>query len=168
MKPSTMNLDDFVTSFGGVYEHSPWIASQTWQVCADKTQLDTPHGLAAALANTSNAADTKTKLQLIRAHPDLAGKAAISGKLTRESAGEQKGAGLDQCTPEQFAHFTWLNASYRQKFGFPFIIAVKGHDIGSILQAFEARLCHYPGQEMAEALRQIDRIAGYRIEEIFT
>jgi OHCU decarboxylase len=124
--------------------------------------------VAKQMSQTMHVAPTKDKLELIRAHPDLAGKAAMAGKLTDESTSEQKGAGLDQCTEEEFAEFTKLNAAYIKAFGFPFIIAVKGHDRHSILQAFRDRLKNNPKQEFAEALRQIDRIAGFRIEEILS
>ncbi|PHR62645.1 MAG: OHCU decarboxylase [Robiginitomaculum sp.] len=165
MKPSKLNQSDFVQVFGGVYEHSPWVAETAW-VQEDRDNFDSAKGLAAALSRAMRRADDGRKLALIRAHPDLAGKAALADELTQESRTEQSGAGLDQCTRTELADFTKLNNAYTQQFSFPFIIAVKGHNVRSILAEFRRRLTHDKHQERAEALRQIDRIAGYRIEEI--
>ena len=110
-----------------------------------------------------DAAPMEQQLALIRAHPQLAGKAAIRGELTDASTREQKGAGLDQCSPEEFARLHALNAAYEEKFGFPFIIAVRGHTRGSIIDAMEQRLANDPMTEHAEALRQISRIARLRL-----
>jgi OHCU decarboxylase len=103
------------------------------------------------------------QLALIRAHPDLGNRLAMS----RESASEQKGAGLDACSPEEFAEFQKLNADYKAKFGFPFIIAVRGLDRSAILAAFRTRLSNNADAEFATALEQIHRIAGFRIADIF-
>ncbi|MBL4596657.1 MAG: 2-oxo-4-hydroxy-4-carboxy-5-ureidoimidazoline decarboxylase [Robiginitomaculum sp.] len=168
MKPSTLNQQTFLDTFGGVYERSPWVANAAWQAALDRTVFDTASGLAATLSRAMHEADIDKKLELIRAHPDLAGKAAMADELTDESKSEQTGAGLDRCTPEEFASFTQLNNAYLERFGFPFIIAVKGHTVGSILQAFTRRIEHDQLTEMSEALRQIDKIAAFRIEEIFT
>lgn len=164
---ATMSIDEFVARFGGVYEHSTWVAEQTYPALAKNPKTSTAAELAKHMAEAMNAASQTRKLALIRAHPDLAGKAAIGGQLTQESTFEQKGAGLDQCSPSEFAKFTRLNSAYTDKFKFPFIIAVKGHTRRSILQAFEDRLQNSPEYEFAEALRQINRIAAFRIEEIF-
>ena len=105
------------------------------------------------------------RLRLIRAHPELAGKAAVRGELTDESTREQKGAGLDQCSAEEFERMQELNRRYNEKFGFPFVIAVKGHDRHSILRAFAERLENPPAAEAAECIEQIIRIGGFRLAD---
>ena len=100
--------------------------------------------------------------------PDLAGKAALAGELTAESTSEQKGAGLDRLDAEEFAKFHRLNDAYKAKFDFPFILAVRGHDKHSILAAFETRLLNDAESERAEALRQIARIAGFRLADLLS
>ncbi|MGQ7791566.1 2-oxo-4-hydroxy-4-carboxy-5-ureidoimidazoline decarboxylase [Faunimonas sp. B44] len=161
-RPSTLSRDAFVARFGGVYEHSPWIAETAWDAGIGP-EADTPEGLAAALRRALSAAPGESKLALIRAHPDLAGRAAVAGELTRSSRDEQAGAGLDRCTPEEFRRFQDLNEAYKAKFGFPFILAVAGRTRQEILAAFEARLGNPPEAEFAEALRQVDRIAALRL-----
>jgi 2-oxo-4-hydroxy-4-carboxy-5-ureidoimidazoline decarboxylase len=113
-----------------------------------------------------DAAGREAQLALIRAHPDLAGKAALAGELTQESTSEQKGAGLDALTKDEFARFHELNDAYKERFGFPFILAVRGHDKHSILAAFERRLEHSPEDEIAEALAQIARIGAFRLNDL--
>jgi len=164
-KPSDMDEADFMATFGGIYEHSPWIAKAAWASRA-RDSLDTVEGLAAAMQAAVDAASEDAKLKLICAHPDLAGKAAIRGDLTAESRSEQAGAGLDQCTEEEFETFQNLNAAYKDKFGFPFIVAVKGLDRQGILAAFRARLNHDRAQEFETALTQIHRIAGFRLADL--
>ncbi|MCJ9430592.1 2-oxo-4-hydroxy-4-carboxy-5-ureidoimidazoline decarboxylase [Kordiimonas marina] len=164
-KPSDMDETSFLATFGGIYEHSPWIAEAAW-AGREGDSLDTVEGLAAAMKAAVDAASEDAKLKLICAHPDLAGKAAIRGDLTVESRSEQAGAGLDQCSAEEFATFRSLNAAYKEKFGFPFIIAVKGLDRQGILAAFRARLNHDRTQEFETALDQIHRIAGFRLAEL--
>lgn len=111
-----------------------------------------------------DAADEETKLALIRAHPDLAGRAAIRGGLTAASSEEQASAGLDQCTEEEYARFQSLNGRYRKKFGFPFVMAVRGRNRADILAAFERRLGNGREEEMVTALREIHKIARLRLE----
>jgi OHCU decarboxylase len=162
-----MSLDDFVATFGGVYEHSAWIAEELHRRGLSPDE-DTPDGLASALARVMADADRAAKLALIQAHPDLAGRAAIAGDLTDASRSEQAGAGLDRCTPEEYRLFQELNDSYKTKFGFPFIIAVAGKSRRDILEAFEQRLENDRDSEFAEALRQIDRIARLRLEAMLS
>ena len=157
-----MHLDSFVARFGDVYEHSPWIAEAVYQRGLSPAE-DTPEGLAAAMADVLSQAPQDAKLRLIRAHPDLAGRAAIAGDLTAASRSEQAGAGLDQCTPEEFRRFGELNDAYKAKFGFPFILAVSGRGRAEILASFEARLGNDPAAEFEEALRQINLIALIRL-----
>jgi OHCU decarboxylase len=111
-------------------------------------------------------ADREKKLALVRAHPDLAGRAAIAGDLTHASRSEQSGAGLDRCTPEEYRRFQELNAAYKEKFGFPFILAVAGRTRQEILAAFEARIGNDPMTEFQTALEQINRIAVIRLERL--
>jgi 2-oxo-4-hydroxy-4-carboxy-5-ureidoimidazoline decarboxylase len=118
------------------------------------------------MVDTMRGATRERQLALIRAHPDLAGRAAIAGELTAASSAEQASAGLDRCTPEEFARFQELNDSYKGRFGFPFILAIKGRTRAGILAAFEQRLDNTPAAEFEEALRQIARIARLRLEDL--
>lgn len=163
--PSQMSGDEFVCCFGTVYEHTPWIAAGAWRAGIN-TGHDTVDGLATALAGTLEQADHDQKLALIRAHPDLAGRAAVGGQLTEASNTEQASAGLDQCTPEEFQRFQNNNEAYKTKFGFPFVMAVKGGDRHTILAAFEERLHNDPETEFQRALQEIHRIAALRLAEI--
>ena len=163
--PRQMSRDAFVARFGGVYEHSPWIAEAVYRRGLRPAE-DLPAGLAAAMAEVLAQADTESKLALIRAHPDLAGRAAIAGGLTEASRSEQAGAGLDRCTPEEYRRFQELNDAYKAKFGFPFILAVAGKSRHDILAAFEARIGNDPETEFRSALDQIDRIARLRLEAL--
>lgn len=149
----------FVNRFGGVYEQSPWVAEKVFDAGCDAAADD----LAARFAACVDAASREQKLALIRAHPDLAGKAAIDGQLTDKSTHEQKSARLDQCTPAELARFRSLNRRYREKFGFPFIMAVRGCDREEILAAFETRLGNDADSEFRAALGEIHKIAGMRL-----
>lgn len=165
IRASQYDLGTFVDAYGGVYEHSRWVAEKVWGQHTGAS-IDTLAGLTNAMKDVVEAADEAQKMKLICAHPDLAGKAAIAGELTAESREEQKGAGLDQCSPKEFEEFQMLNRAYKQKFGFPFIIAVKGHDRFSILAAFRARLSHNRESEFRTALDEIHKIAGFRLAEL--
>jgi OHCU decarboxylase len=155
----------FVERFGAVYEHSRWIAEAVYDRGLTAAE-DTPAGLASAMADVLAKADREKKLALIRAHPDLAGRAAIAGQLTDSSRSEQSGAGLDRCTPEEYRRFQELNAAYKEKFGFPFILAVAGKTRHDILVAFEARIGNDPASEFETALQEIDRIALVRLQKL--
>ncbi len=161
-KPSALKHDEFMNLYGGIYEHSAWIAEGAWQA-KDGNNIDTVDTLHTAMKSTIQAADDADKMRLICAHPDLAGKLAISDELTAESKSEQAGAGLHLCSPDEFEEFQTLNSSYKTKFGFPFIIAVKGLDRHDILSAFRARINHDRETEFHTALEQIDRIAHFRL-----
>ena len=154
--------DDFIARFGGVFEHSPWIAERAFDNgrIVSPLQADAVH---VAMCAEFAAAGREERLSVLRAHPDLAGKLAVAGKLTAESRSEQAGAGLDRLSPEEHARFTELNTAYMSKFGFPFIIAVKGHDRNSILAAFETRVDNDAETEFETACAQVERIAGFRI-----
>ncbi len=160
-----MELEDFAAKFGSVYEHSAWIAEAAYQRGLTPAE-DSPGGLAAAMAEVLAASDRDAKLALIRAHPDLAGRAAIAGDLTQSSKSEQAGAGLDRCTPEEYARFQELNEAYKAKFGFPFILAVAGKSRHDILAAFEERMRNNLDTEFATALEQINRIALFRLQAL--
>lgn len=163
--PGDMSREEFVSAFGGVFEHSLWIAEETYD--RGPGECDDAEALHGALCKTMRAADHVRQLALIRAHPDLAGKLAVEGGLTETSRSEQAGAGLDQCTPEEFEHFSRLNADYVARFGFPFILAVKGSTREIILAALEARMDNDREIEFETALTQIERIAGFRLGDIF-
>lgn len=163
--PREMTREAFLARFGGVYEHSPWIAEAAYRRGLTPAE-DAPAGLTAAFAEVLAAADDDSKLALIRAHPDLAGRAAIAGDLTDASRSEQAGAGLDRCTPEEFRRFHALNEAYKQKFGFPFILAVAGKTRHDILAAFEARIGNDRETELRTALGEINRIALFRLERM--
>lgn len=163
--PASLTQEAFVEQFGSVYEHSPWVARRTWQA-----GLSVSHSvvaiLASAMALTLDEAGDDEKLQLIRAHPDLAGKAARSGDLTHESTDEQSSAGLDQCTAGELAHFQTMNDAYKEKFDIPFIMAVRGSNRHQILAGFEERLPNEHAMELDRALREINRIAVLRLQSM--
>jgi len=153
----------FVARFGGVFEHSAWIAARAW----DKGGLPEPleaSRLHDALAAQFRAACEDERLAVLRAHPDLAGKLAVSGELTADSRAEQAGAGLDQLTETEFARFTDLNTRYQTRFGFPFIIAVKGLTKQEILHAFENRIHHTRAIEFDTACHEVEKIARLRLD----
>jgi OHCU decarboxylase len=164
-QPSKLTRTLFVERFGGVYEHSPWIAEADYDAGLDAA-ADSAAGLAAAMARAAAKGSDAQKRALIDAHPDLAGKLALANELTPESTREQKGVGLDRLTPDELKRFSDANAAYRARFGVPFILAVRGKTKAEILAAFEARLQHDPAAEFKTALSEIDRIAALRIGEI--
>lgn len=151
--------EDFIAALADIFEHSPWVAERV----ADLRPFTSVADLHAAMCAAMRAEGRAAQLALIRAHPQLAGKAAIAGKLTETSAREQQGAGLDRCTPEEVAELACLNDAYVARFDFPFIVAVKGHTRQSILAAMRERLPHDAETEFDEALQQIERIAGLRL-----
>lgn len=163
--PSRIGRDAFVRRFGGVFEHSPWVAEHAWDAGLGP-EHDGVEGLHAAMCRAMRAAPRERRLALIRAHPDLAGRLAVAGRLTATSTREQASAGLDQCTPEEYARFQALNESYTGKFGFPFVMAVRGRSRAEILTAFERRIGNKPERELEAALAQIERIARLRLEDL--
>jgi OHCU decarboxylase len=165
LRPTQMDRASFTAAFGPVFEHSPWIAEAAFDAGLPP-DADTAEGLHRALCAALQPADTGRKLALIRAHPDLAGKLASAGRLTADSTREQASAGLDQLTDAERARFTELNDAYRTRFGFPFIIAVKGRSKAEILAAFQERLGHDEKTELATALDQIERIALLRLKDL--
>ncbi len=156
-----MNADDFVQRYGGIYEHSPWVAERVSLLLEDATP-DTEL-LVRLMADCVDNASVDTQLELIRAHPDLAGKAQVAGELTADSTEEQSKAGLDQCTADEFEKFQSLNDSYKEKFGFPFIMAVRESNRSQILDAFASRLDNDYNAEFETALQEIHKIARLRL-----
>lgn len=146
----------FTARFGGIAEHSPWVAERA----ATARPFANREAMIEAFTRAVMEADEARQLDLIRKHPDLAGKA----KLTDHSRNEQAGAGLGSLTPDEFARFTQMNEDYKARFGFPFIFAVKGATKHQILEAFEARLPNSAQAEFATALAQVCRILRFRIE----
>lgn len=163
--PMNMDLPSFLEIFGGVYEHSPWVAQAAWEIGLTETH-NTSSGLSNLMMTVIAGADHKRLLDLINAHPDLAGKAAINGELTAESTSEQSGAGISDCTSQEFDQFQTFNTGYKTKFGFPFIMAVKGSNRHLILQAFAERLPNSPDAEFQTAINEINKIARFRLDAI--
>ncbi|WP_410209459.1 2-oxo-4-hydroxy-4-carboxy-5-ureidoimidazoline decarboxylase [Aquirhabdus sp.] len=157
---SKLDQSDFVLKLEGIFEHSPWVAARAW---ADRP-FHNRSDLERALQSAMWCASRDELLDLIRAHPELAGKAAASGQLTKESTHEQAGAGLNACTPEQLIKIQQLNAAYMEKFGWPFIVAVRGMNVDAIIAAIQTRLDHTAEQEFEQALQQISRIASLRLD----
>ena len=165
LTPSAMDRTAFVEAFGGVFEHSPWIAEAAFDLELGPAH-DNAAGLHNALARIFRRADQDRRLGVLKAHPDLAGKLAAAKRLTAQSTAEQTSAGLDALTDDERATFTRLNEAYVGKNGFPFIIAVRDHDKAGILKAFQRRLDNDGASEFAEACRQVERIARLRLDEI--
>jgi len=160
-----MTRESFVARFGGVFEHSAWIAERAW----DEGKIGLPlkaKAVHSAMCDVFGVASREERLGVLQAHPDLAGRLAMSDGLTAESKSEQAGAGLDQLSPEEHARFTELNDRYMSDFGFPFIIAVKGHTKNTILSAFEERVGNSIDEEFEVACAQVERIAGFRIADL--
>ena len=158
------NLDEsgFLSKFGSLYEHSPWVAEAAWR----ERPFDGFPALHEAFVRAMYDAPRRRQLALIRAHPDLAGKAAVAGELTPESTLEQASAGLDHLTLEEYEAFTRLNTGYRERFGFPMIVCVREHTKESILAQAEARMEHSREEEIEVALGEIAKIARLRLQEL--
>ena len=165
---NTAAVDEAVALLDGIYEHSPWIA----QAALAQRPLADHAQLARARVDATRAGGRDAQLALLRAHPRLAGKAMIAGTLTAESADEQARSGLTHCSPEEFARLHALNDAYDRRFGWPFILAVRGPDgrgltRAAIIERFEARLHDTPDEEFGECLRNVHRIAEIRLEDRF-
>lgn len=160
-----ISRDEFVCRFGGVFEHSPFIAERAYDdgFVSDVLTVDRAH---TELVAIFRAASPEERLGVLRAHPDLAGRLAIAGELTEDSKKEQAGAGLDRLSAEEHARFTELNAAYTEKFGFPFIVAVKGLNKDDILAAFETRINNSRDEEFKTAAEQVEKIALLRLESM--
>eukprot|EP00747_Dinoflagellata_sp_TGD_P179238 gnl/TRDRNA2_/TRDRNA2_29729_c0_seq1.p1 gnl/TRDRNA2_/TRDRNA2_29729_c0~~gnl/TRDRNA2_/TRDRNA2_29729_c0_seq1.p1 ORF type:complete len:291 (-),score=66.12 gnl/TRDRNA2_/TRDRNA2_29729_c0_seq1:106-978(-) len=155
---SAMDAPSLVAALGGIYEKSPWVAEKV----AGQT-FESVRQLADAMAAAVNNSAEEQKLELLRAHPDLAGKAALAGEVTADSSEEQARAGLNQCTAEELERFNRMNDAYKERFGWPFILAVRNANKRAILAAFERRLKNDSCAERAECLKQVHKIAGMRL-----
>jgi OHCU decarboxylase len=164
-RPSAMTKETFVETYGGIYEHSAWIAEGAHDLELGPAH-DTAVGLANALARVFRSASDEQRMGVLTAHPDLAGKLAAAGRLTKESTAEQASAGLDMLTDAERETFTRLNTAYVGKHGFPFIIAVRDYDKAGIMAAFERRIDNTTEIEFAEACQQVERIAFNRLKDL--
>ena len=165
LTPSTLSRAAFVEAFADIYEHSPWVAEKAYDL-GELGALDDIESLHQRMSDILLSADHAAQLALINAHPDLAGKAAVQGELTESSTHEQAGAGIHQCTAEEFARFTQLNEAYKARFQFPFIMAVKGSNRHQILASFEKRIHNDVEAEFKEALSQINLISLFRLLQL--
>jgi len=165
LRPSKMSHADFVKKFGGIFEHSPWVAERAFALELGPAH-DSAGGLHNALCRVFRTAGEAERLDVLRAHPDLAGKLAQAKRLTKESASEQASAGLDALTDKERELFIKLNAAYVTTFGFPFIIAVRGRSKAEILSEFEKRIGNDRPTEFATACRQVERIALLRLKDL--
>lgn len=156
----SLSRDAFIEKVGPVFEHSPWIAERTAGPFASADDLH------AKLVATVEAAGEDEKFSLIRAHPDLVGRLAREGKLTRESTTEQAAAGLAHLSADEVERFERYNASYRERFGFPFVICARENKKDAILAAFPVRLQNTPQQEIRAALNEIYKIARLRLRDL--
>ncbi|HAG26632.1 MAG TPA: OHCU decarboxylase, partial [Rhodobacter sp.] len=164
-RPHQMSRERFVARFGGIFEHSPWIAEQAHDLELGPAH-DSATGLQNALARAFRTASHAERMGVLTAHPDLAGKLAKAKQLTEHSTAEQASAALDALTDTERARFSDLNQTYVAKHGFPFIIAVRDHTKASILQAFETRIHNASDIEFATACGQVERIALLRLKEL--
>jgi len=158
------DADEAVDLLGALFEHSPWIVRDAWR----HAPFGSVTALHAALCSTVRSAPKEDQIALIRAHPDLVGRAARAGTLTRESTAEQRAAGLgpDDLAPDDIEAFTRFNAAYQERFGFPFVICARENRKASILAGFRARLGNDPSTERNTAIREIERIAWYRLTDL--
>ena len=159
---NAMGREELLGALGFLFEHSPWVAERAWAA----RPFASVEMLHQAMADAVRAATADERLALLRAHPDLAGKAARAGALTTSSVAEQASAGLDRLTDEEFARFEALNAAYRERFGFPFIIAVRRHDKAGILREFARRVAHTEAQEVEAALAEVFAITRMRLDAL--
>jgi OHCU decarboxylase len=157
-----MGRDRFLELFGDVYEHSPWIAAAVFDTTGGRLPAS-PGDLQRSFASVIRGAGRERQLALLRAHPELAVGTAEQARLTRDSRQEQSGAGLDRCSAEESEAFARLNAAYRERFGFPFILAVGGRGRSEVLQLFRERLDGKPEDEFRQALTEVERIGALRI-----
>jgi OHCU decarboxylase len=163
--PSRMDRATFISVFGDLYEHSSWIAASVWDQGLSQS-ADHADGLLRRMKQVVEEAGSGPQRALLRAHPDLAGRVARAGGLTDASHNEQAGAGLDQCSEAEFDAFQELNKRYTKKFAFPFIMAVKGNQRATILEAFRRRVENEPDTEFEMAMDQVHCIARYRLEAL--
>ena len=153
---NTCERADFIAALGWIFEGSPWVADRVWE----HRPFSSVDHLHTAMVAVVNSAPRSEQLALLRAHPDL----GACARMSDASTGEQAGAGLDRLPPAEFERLQRLNGAYREKFGYPFLFAVKGSTTQQILAALDARVARSPEEEFAEALRQVGRIAQFRLQ----
>ena len=163
--PDSLTKEQFLKCFGGVYEHSEWVSDIVFERGITVQDQDIAI-LAARMARIVDDAGHARQMNLLCAHPELAGKLAIDGGLTAESMSEQASVGLDKCNPEEFAEFQRLNSAYRTAFGHPFIIAVRGLTRAKILDAFRKRIDNDKPTELNTALAEVHKIARIRLSAL--
>lgn len=162
-KDFLQDQESFVSAFASIYEHSSWVAENVWQATGSN-DLATFGAVATWMRHAVEKASETAQTYLLKAHPELASKASLAGELTESSTKEQRSAGLDACSPEELQTLTDLNASYRARFGFPFIVAVTGMTRANIIAAMEARCGAMALSERREALNQVHKIAEIRLK----
>ena len=153
---------EFVETLGSIFEHSPWVAEAVYRELPFASTESLHSAMVAAMRSASEA----SQLALLRAHPELAGKEANKGTLTAESTREQAGAGLDQCSADELRQIQQLNREYRERFEFPFIIAVTGLNKHQVIAAMQHRIGNAPNTEFDAALAQVEKIAKIRIDAL--
>ncbi len=159
---SSLPQSEFKACLENIFEHSPWVAERAWKA----RPFASVGALHEAMVAQVRAASHAEQLALIKAHPELAGKEALDGTLTRASSHEQQSAGLDQCSADEIVRLRSLNLAYRESFGFPFVIAVKGLSRKQIMEEMDARLQHDPATEFSACLREISKIARFRLDAL--
>ncbi|MDQ3705341.1 MAG: 2-oxo-4-hydroxy-4-carboxy-5-ureidoimidazoline decarboxylase [Chloroflexota bacterium] len=159
---NSLDQEQFVSRLGFLFEGSPWIGREAWHA-RPFASLDDLHQ---ALCRVMYGATQEQQVSLIRAHPDLVGRAALSGSLTPESTREQASAGLDRLTPEEVATFGRLNSEYKARFDFPFVVCARENKKDSILAGFASRMNNSRGEEISTALREISKIAYLRLLDV--
>jgi 2-oxo-4-hydroxy-4-carboxy-5-ureidoimidazoline decarboxylase len=157
-----LDQEGFVSRYGSLFEHSPWVAEEAWE----SRPFGSVEEMWRAFEDAMYAAPRERQLDLIRAHPDLAGKAAVAGELTQESALEQASTGLDRLSPGEFEAFTRMNREYREKFGLPMVVCVREHTKVSILENVQSRLGNSRDEETRTALAEISKISHYRLLDL--
>lgn len=157
-----MDREGFVARYSSLFEHLPWVAEEAWR----SRPFGSVEDMWRAFEDAMYAASRERQLDLIRAHPDLAGKAAVAGEISPESAHEQASAGLDRLSPGEFEAFTRMNREYREKFGLPMVVCVREHTKESILENVQSRLGNSREEEIRTALAEISRISHYRLLDL--
>ena len=157
-----LDKECFIARFGSLFEHSPWVAEEAWE----SRPFGSVEEMWRAFEDAVYSAPRESQLNLIRAHPDLAGKAAVAGELTQESAREQASAGLDRLSPGEFEAFTRMNHEYREKFDLPMVVCVREHTKESILEDVQSRLGRSRDEEVRTALAEISKILHHRLLDI--
>ena len=158
--------DKFIYRFSNIYEKSQWVAEEAWVQVSKKKRLACAD-LYQIMSTIVEHATYDSKLTLLRSHPSLGTTFSIQDEVTQNSLNEQESAGLTQCSEQQYKDLETLNSLYREKFGFPFILAVKGWTVAEIIEIFQSRLKRSKNDEFVEAMKQVQKIASFRIDAVF-